>query len=130
MKLFLLTLFIGSTSLFYSQVKKRELGYYQGIISSYTINTGQELLSVDSSVILVWLEKDQIHFKLDNKEYNGTYIVKERIKRNYILKVKLNFSDIQEELRIEGKNKSMWRKGLFPQPDSNLHKLKKKEVVW
>ena len=130
MKLFLLTLFIGASSLYYSQVKKRELGYYQGIISSYTLNTGQELISVDSSVILVWLEKDRISFKLDNKEYRGTYSVKERNKRNYILMAKLSFSDIEEELRINGKNKIMWRKGLFPQPDSNLKKLKKKEVVW
>jgi hypothetical protein len=111
-------------------VKKRDLGYYKGIIPSYTINTGQELLSVEACNMLIRLEKERISFKLDNKEYNGTYSVKERIKRNYTLKVKLDFSDIEEELRIEGKNKSMWRKGLFPQPDSNLHKLKKKEIVW
>ena len=130
MKLFLLTLFVGSASLFYSQVKKRELGYYQGIISSYTINSGQELLTVDSSLIFVWMEKDSVSFKIDGKEYVGTYSVKQRIKRNYVIKAKLGFSDIEEELRIDGKNKSMWRKGLFPQPNSYLRKLKKKEVLW
>jgi len=130
MKFFVLTLFICTASLLFSQVKKRELGYYQGTISSYTINTGQELLKVDSSVIVIWLKKDGISFKIDNKKYEGTYSVKKRNKRNYLLKAKLNFSDIEEELRIDGKNKTIWRKGLFPQPNSILHKLKKKEVVW
>jgi hypothetical protein len=130
MKFFVLTIFICSASLLFSQVKKRELGYYQGTISSYTINTGQELLTVDSSEIIIWLENDRISFKIDNKKYKGTYTVKKRNKRDYTLKVKLGFSDIEEELRITGKNKSIWRKGLFPQPDSVLHKLKKKAVVW
>ena len=130
MKFVVLTLFIYSASLLFSQVKKRELGYYQGTIASYTINTGQELLKVDSSAIVIWLEKDRISFKIDNKKYKGTYTVKKRNKRNYLLKAKLNYSDIEEELRIVGKNKTIWRKGLFPQPDSFLHKLKKKAVVW
>ena len=82
MKFFVLTLFICTASLLFSQVKKRELGYYQGTISSYTINTGQELLKVDSSVIVIWLKKDGISFKIDNKKYEGTYSVKKRNKRN------------------------------------------------
>ncbi len=113
-----------------AQIKKRDLGYFIGYIPSYTVNTGQDLLAVDSCELKIWLDKESITLKIDDSEYTGRYTVKEKRKRTYLIHAKLEYSDIEETIRIDGKKKSMWRKGLFPQPDTALRKLKKKEVEW
>ena len=113
-----------------SQVKKRDQGVYSGVIPGYAINTGQDLIQVDSCTLKIRLEKNQIMIKIDDKVYKGIYEVYQKIKRTYVLYAETDYSDIKEEIILVGKNKSMSRKGLFPQPDAKLKKLKKKEVLW
>ena len=130
MKMLLFSLFISIGFLVNSQVKKRDQGYYKGVISAYTINTSQNLVKVDSCQLFIQLDKSSILIKIDDQEYLGTYRVNKRKKRNYVLKAKTKYSDIEEEIILFGKDKIMNRKGLFPQPDTQLIKLKKKEVLW
>lgn len=130
MKLFILTFFIATGICTVAQVKKRDQGVYKGLIASYKINTGQELIEVDSSEVLIKLQKSSFSIKIDNIEYEGTYEVDKKEKRNYILKVKTDYSDIKEEIILFGKDKIMKRKGIFPQPDARLRKLSKKEALW
>ncbi len=130
MKLFLLTFFISISICTEAQVKKRDQGVYKGLISSYEINTGQKLIEVDSSEIFIRLEKSSFTLKIDDVEYQGTYEVEKREKRNYVLKAKTDYSDIKEEIILFGKDKIIKRKGIFPQPDARLRKLKKKEALW
>jgi len=130
MKLIILTFFIAISICTVAQVKKRDQGVYKGLISSYEINTGQKLIEVDSSEIFIRLEKSSFTLKIDDVEYQGTYEVEKREKRNYVLKAKTGYSDIKEEIILFGRDKIMKRKGIFPQPDASLRKLKKKEVLW
>ena len=51
-------------------------------------------------------------------------------KKNICLTCRDPLFDIKEEIILVGKDKTMSRKGLFPQPDAKLKKLKKKEVLW
>ena len=121
-------LFVAYSTL--SQVKKRDQGVYKGVIPGYAINTGQDLIQVDSCTLKIRLKKNQIMIKIDDKVYEGIYEVYQKIKRTYVLYAETDYSDIKEEIILVGKNKSMSRKGLFPQPDAKLKKLKKKEVLW
>jgi hypothetical protein len=130
MKIIIVGLFIGIGFLFNAQVKKRDQGQYKGILSAYNINTSQDLIEVDSSIIYIKIEKSTFVIKIDDIEYHGTYRISKRDKRNYLLKAKTEYSDIEEEFILFGKDKKLKRKGIFPQPDAVLHKLKKKEFLW
>jgi hypothetical protein len=130
MKLILLTFFVSFSIFSTAQIKKRDQGVYKGLISSYEINTGQNLIEVDSSAIFIKIENSSFTIKIDNVQYEGTYEVEKREKRNYVLKAKTGYSDIKEEIILFGRDKIMKRKGIFPQPDARLRKLKKKEVLW
>ena len=130
MKMIFLSFFLSITCLSKAQVKKRDQGVYTGVILGYAINTGEDLIQVDSCILQIRLEKKQIMIKIDDKVYEGTYQVHQKIKRTYVLYAETVYSDIKEEIILMGKDKSMSRKGLFPQPDTKLQKLKKKEVLW
>ncbi len=130
MKIVILSLFLFITYSSLCQVKKRDQGVYKGLIPGYALNTGQDLIQVDSCTLQIRLEKNQIMIKIDDKLYEGTYQVHQKIKRTYVLHAETPYSDIKEEIILVGKDKSMSRKGLFPQPDAKLKKLKKKEVLW
>jgi len=130
MKMVILSFFLLVAYSTLSQVKKRDQGVYSGVIPGYAINTGQDLIQVDSCTLKIRLEKNQIMIKIDDKVYIGIYEVYQKIKRTYVLYAETDYSDIKEEIILVGKNKSMSRKGLFPQPDAKLKKLKKKEVLW
>lgn len=130
MKMVILSFFLFVAYSTLSQVKKRDQGVYKGVIPGYAINTGQDLIQVDSCTLKIRLKKNQIMIKIDDKVYEGIYEVYQKIKRTYVLYAETDYSDIKEEIILVGKNKSMSRKGLFPQPDAKLKKLKKKEVLW
>ena len=130
MKTWVLICFFSSALLCNAQVKKRDQGVYRGLIPGYKINTSQELIAVESCTIQIKIEKNTCHIKLDDLEYEGTYKLIKKDKRTYILKAKTNYSDIDEQFILFGKEKKLKRKGIFPQPNSELGKLKKKEVLW
>ena len=130
MKILFLSFFLCITSFYTAQVKKRDQGVYKGIIPAYAINTGQNLIEVDSCVVQIKLEKTRLIIRIDDKEYEGSYQVDKKTKRIYVLHVETEYSDIKEEIILFGKDNIMTRKGLFPQPDTSLKKLKKKEVLW
>tara|TARA_B100000674_G_scaffold494174_1_gene518123 strand:- start:395 stop:787 length:393 start_codon:yes stop_codon:yes gene_type:complete len=130
MKICVLICFFISAVLCNAQVKKKDQGTYKGLIPEYKINTSQELISVDSCTIQIKIEKNTCHIKLDNLKYEGTYKLTKKDKRTYVLKVKTDYSDIEEQLILFGKEKKIKRKGIFPQPNCELIKLKKREVLW
>ena len=83
MKMVILSLFMFITCSSLSQVKKRDQGVYKGLIPGYAINTGQDLIQVDSSTLQIRLEKNQIMIKIEDKVYEGTYQVHQKIKRKF-----------------------------------------------
>ena len=89
MKFIFLTCFIGVCMLCTAQVKKKDQGFYKGVIPGYSINTGQELIKVDSCELYIKIEKTRITIRIDDKEYQGLYKVDKREKRNILLKPKL-----------------------------------------
>ena len=130
MKTWVLICFFSSALLCNAQVKKRDQGVYRGLIPGYKINTSQELIAVESCTIQIKIEKNTCHIKLDDLEYEGTYKLIKNDKRTYVLKAKTDYSDVDEQFILFGKDKKLKRKGIFPQPNSELKKLKKKEVLW
>jgi hypothetical protein len=60
--------------------------------------------------------------KIGSKEYQAAYGIKKTERRNYLITVGIPYSDLQESFSLNGKDKKMLRKGLFPQPDCTLKK--------
>lgn len=105
-----------------AQIKKKDLGHYTGTIESYKINSGQELLTVEACPISITLNKENLLLKIGLKEYTAAYRIKKLVRRSYIITVSIPYSDLEESFNLNGKNKEMLRKGLFPQPDCTLKK--------
>lgn len=105
-----------------AQIKKKDLGNYTGTIESYKINSGQELLTVEACPISITLNKENLLLKIGLKEYTAAYRIKKLERRSYIITVSIPYSDLEESFNLNGKNKEMLRKGLFPQPDCTLKK--------
>ena len=105
-----------------AQIKKKDLGNYTGTIESYKINSGQELLTVEACPISITLNKENLLLKIGLKEYTAAYRIKKLERRSYIITVSIPYSDLEESFSLNGKNKEMLRKGLFPQPDCILKK--------
>ena len=105
-----------------AQIKKKDLGRYACIIESYKINIGQELLTVEACPISINLDKGNLLLKIGSKEYTTAYRIKKLDRRSYIITVDMPYSDLKESFSLNGKNREMLRKGLFPQPDCILKK--------
>lgn len=108
---------------FSAQIKKKDLGTYKGSIPSYKINNGSQLLEVASCSITVSLDKDSLKLVIGSKTYSGAYVVKKIKRRAYNIHLTTPHSQIEEVFRLDGKEREMLRKGIFPQPDCELFKL-------
>ena len=108
---------------FSAQIKKKDLGTYQGTIPSYKINNGSQLLEVASCNITVSLDKDSLKLVIGSKTCSGAYVVKKIKRRTYNIHLTTPHSQLEEVFRLEGKEREILRKGLFPQPDCELIKL-------
>lgn len=122
MKMILLVFILICSFGLTAQIKKKDLGRYTGTIESYKINSGQELLTVQSCPISITLNKENVVLKIGSQEYKTAYAIKKFERRSYIITVGTPYSDLEESFSLNGKNKEMLRKGLFPQPDCILKK--------
>ena len=123
MKHVLICILIFKAFNFSAQIKKKDLGTYKGSIPSYKINNGSQLLEVTSCNITVSLDKDSLKLVIGSKTYSGVYEVKKIKRRAYNIHLTTPHSQLEEVFRLEGKERRMLRKGIFPQPDCELIKL-------
>ena len=122
MKVLVLSFLLISSFGLISQIKRKDLGRYQGTLAAYKINNGKELLTVQACPISVSLNKENLILKIGPREYTATYQVKKLERRKYEILVKVPYSDLKESFSLNGKRKEMLRKGIFPQPDCKLTK--------
>jgi hypothetical protein len=123
MKHVLICILIFKAFNFSAQIKKKDLGTYKGNIPSYQINNGSQLLEVASCNITVFLYKENLKLVIGSKTYSGGYAVKKIKRRAYDIHLTTPHSQIEEVFRLDGKERKMLRKGIFPQPDCQLIKL-------
>ena len=93
-----------------------------GTIESYKINSGQELLTVKACPISVTLNKESLLLNIGSKEFKTVYRMKKIERRSYMIFIDVPYSDLEESFSLNGKDKIMLRKGIFPQPNCELKK--------
>jgi len=122
MKYVLISFLVFCTLDLSAQIKKRDLGIYQGTLAAYQINNGKQLLDVEACTIQVTLSKENLRLDIGTKSYKGLYLVKKTKRRDYYISFLTPNSQLEEIFILRGKKKKMKRKGIFPQPDCTLIK--------
>ena len=122
MKAVLFSIMLVSVFGLSAQIKKKDLGRYVGTIESYKINSGQELLTVKACPISVTLNKESMLLNIGSKEFKTVYRMKKIERRSYMIFIDVPYSDLEESFSLNGKDKIMLRKGIFPQPNCELKK--------
>lgn len=122
MKAFLFSIMLIPVFGLSAQIKKKDLGRYVGTIESYKINSGQELLTVKACPISVTLNKETLLLNIGSTEFKTVYRMKKIERRSYMISIDVPYSDLEESFSLNGKDKIMLRKGIFPQPNCELKK--------
>lgn len=120
-----LIVFVFTTIIGYGQsTRKKYLGTYSGTISSYTILSGEELINVEPSILnITFLEGNKVQETIGSTKIEGIYRITSDDKITYTIQVNYPNQLVYEELILTKKDKSILRKGFYPQPECKLIKL-------
>ena len=102
------------------KLKKKYLKAYDGTLPSYSINLGEEIVKVNSEYLKVTLKKDSLFVLVGKVKYGGTYKVEKITKKEYKITGAMEETGIPALFFLDLKNKTLLRKGVFPQPESLL----------
>jgi hypothetical protein len=102
------------------KLKKKYLKAYDGTLPSYSINLGEEIVKVNSEYLKVTLKKDSLFVLVGKVKYGGTYKVEKITKKEYKITGAMEETGIPALFFLDLKNKTLLRKGVFPQPEALL----------
>ena len=105
------------------KLKKKYLKAYDGTLPSYSINLGEEIVKVNSEYLRVTLKKDSLFVLVGKVKYVGTYKVEKITKKEYKITGAMEETGIPALFFLDLKNKTLLRKGVFPQPEALLQKV-------
>jgi hypothetical protein len=87
---------------------------------------GKDLLEVTPAKLIVKLDKDSLFLSIGNSNYEGIYsATKSANTDEVLLLMERDNTQIAERFILNKKNKTIVRKGIFPQPDVCLNRSKK-----
>lgn len=105
------------------KIKKKYLGNYAGVIPAYQVQSDQGVLNVDETTISIVFGKDEtVVIQIGNEKKESTYLVLEKDKKDYSIEIRTKGEGYIEKLKLKGKDKTVIREGLYPQPKSKLKK--------
>lgn len=124
----ILILCIGFGSVAFSQkpivLKSKFFGTYKGDIASFQLDSGKELVDVDSSMIQVTIADSTVDIQVGKNTLKGTYSVMFEAKTYYLLDCKIKDQLAGERIVVYKKGKKISRDGLYPQPSATLYRIK------
>jgi predicted GNAT superfamily acetyltransferase len=120
------TLFANSVSAQAVRLKRKYLKEYQGEMPKFNALIGKDLLEVTPAKLIVKLDKDSLFLSIGNSNYEGIYsATKSANTDEVLLLMERDNTQIAERFILNKKNKTIVRKGIFPQPDVCLNRSKK-----
>ena len=108
------------------KIKRKWQGTFDGNIPAYQLNTGNELLEVESSSIKVIIENEKFIINLGVFEYVGEYVSTKQQRKTLFIVGKIEGRTVNEYFLIDRKMKSLSRTGIIPQPTVILTRSRKK----
>ncbi len=105
-------------------LKRRYFGNYKGEISSYKLDTSNEIIDVSSTPIYVKLTKDDVVITIGTRQLRGFYEVMFEAKKYYLLEAEVEGQVAPERIMVYKRGKHIARDGMYPQPVTELKKFK------
>ncbi|MBI1836520.1 MAG: hypothetical protein HYR91_04575 [Flavobacteriia bacterium] len=122
--LFTLLFFIPLCCFGQQKLKKKYLGSYTGNIPAYKMDSGKEIINVDSIKIEIEILADGlIKYAIGNMKYNGQFKIEFEGETFFYLIAVLENQLAEEKIKIFIKDKHIEREGIYPQPTAILTKL-------
>lgn len=119
---FLFPLFVFSQKQI--DLKKKFNGAYKGEISSFKLDTGEDLVDVASTSITINITLNEVVFSIGSHELTGTYEVMFEADKYFLLDCKIPGRFAGERVVVYKRGKKISRDGLYPQPSAMLYKVK------
>jgi len=104
-------------------LKKKFFGTYAGEIPKFQLDSGNEIVDIDSSKISISISKDSISFGIGNTKRQGTYTVLFEGDNYFVLECPIDHSIVNERVVVYKRGKRISRDGLYPQPNAFLYKV-------
>ena len=121
-----ISLFVDSAATQTVRVKRKYCKRYQGEIPKYSAMLGQEMVEVSSMQIDIQVKKDSLYLSIGNVRISGVYTAQKSTSPNeVVLTLPRENSGIEERIILNTTKKTLLRKGVFPQPDALLSRVKK-----
>lgn len=121
-----ISLFVDSAATQTVRVKRKYCKTYQGEIPKYSAMLGQEMVEVSSMQIDIQVKKDSLYLSIGNVRISGVYTAQKSTNPDEIvLTLPRENSGIEERVILNTSKKTLLRKGVFPQPDVLLTRVKK-----
>jgi hypothetical protein len=105
-------------------LKKKYFGTYGGDISSFQLDSGKDLINVDSTNIKVTISEKDVEITIGKQSMKGTYHVMFEGNKYFLLDCVIENQLAGERIVVYKKGKKISRDGLYPQPSAFLY-LKK-----
>lgn len=106
------------------ELKKKYFGTYSGNISSFQMDAGNDLVSVDSTTIKIEITEKEVLFTVGKNALKGTYYVMFEAKKYFLLDCRIEGQLAGERIVVYKKGNKISRDGLYPQPNAFLFKEK------
>jgi len=107
-----------------SKLKKKYFGTYEGEINSFQLDSGKDLVSVDSTGVSVEIGDSTVFITIGKNLLRGKYTVLFEAKTYFLLDCRMDGQLAGERIVVYKKGKKISRDGLYPQPNAFLYKRK------
>ena len=106
-------------------LKRKYLVSYVGMIPGYKVQSSEDIMFVTQSKILIKIGKNQVEMTVGGNMMFGTYEVMFEAKKYYLLDVTIDDQLATERIMVYKSGKHLSRDGMYPQPVTELNKMKK-----
>ena len=123
-KLFLLCFFAGiGVNCHAQELKKKIRGTYSGNMPAFYMEVGEKLLEgKEAQLTIEFLEGNNVKETIGSAVQEGLYRITNDSKTTVTLQVNYPNQMIYEVIEINKKDKTLVRKGFYPQPECKLTK--------
>ena len=106
------------------ELKKKFFGTYEGYVPEFKLDTGKDVVDVDSVLISVDITEDSVLIIIGRNQLMGSYHVLFEGNKYFVLDCRMTGQLAGERIVVYKKGKKISRAGLYPQPSSFLYRKK------
>lgn len=106
-------------------LKNKYLGYYEGTIPSFKMDSGEDLITVQETPIKIVISEEKVSIEIGQNKISGSYTVLFKGDGYWVLDCRMEDQLAGERIVVFKKGKTITREGLYPQPNAMLERTGK-----